>query len=174
MANIELTQELVRELFDYKDGFLYWKVDRRKTKIGDIAGYILLNKGEKRRYIGILYNGYYASRIIFLWHKGYLPDYVDHIDRDTLNDKIENLRAASASQNSYNTKSHNDSFSKYKGVTLKKSTGRYGANISSNKKYISLGYYKTEEEAALAYNKAAVKYHGEFANLNIIQLSNLS
>lgn len=45
MTKIQLTQELVRELFDYKDGFLYWKVKpARRVKIGDIAGSFIPNK----------------------------------------------------------------------------------------------------------------------------------
>jgi len=166
MTNITITQELVKNLFYYKDGFLYRKTNVGKTKIGDLAGCIMLKDGKKRRVIAVNKKLYYSSRLIFLFHHGYLPEVVDHKDRDTTNENIKNLRAATPIQNIRNTQSHIDSVSKYKGVTLKKSTNRWGANIYSSGKLISLGYHKTQEEAALAYNEAAIKFHGEFANLN--------
>lgn len=169
---IELTQDLVKQLFNYKDGFLYWKVSPNwSIKIGSKAGYVNKLKGCSRNKVEINGKGYLSSRIIFLYHHGYLPKFVDHRDRDSLNDKIENLRAASRAENNKNVTSHKNTTSKYLGVSLidKK---YWRATIMINRRQKYLGRHKTEENAALAYNKAAELYHGEFANLNIININN--
>lgn len=100
--------------------------------------------------------------------KGFL---VDHWDRNGLNNQKINLRVSTKSQNNSNRRSMVGSVSKYLGVSLYKKTKKWVAFISHSglNKNIHLGYHNTEEGAALAYNDAALKYHGEFANLNIIQ-----
>lgn len=170
-----VTQEEVCEYFDYKDGLLYWKKIRKfsNKKIGDLAGRI---NSFNRRDLGLNNRVFYTSRLIFLYHHGWLPDYVDHIDRNTLNEKIENLRAATSSQNQANKEKTTGLSSKYKGVSIaivnngyKLYTYWYSLIYIDNKSKF-LGSFKSEEAAALAYNKEAVKQFGEFANLNIIQL----
>lgn len=169
MANIQLTQELVKSLFDYKDGFLYWKVKpSRSTKIGDLAGCLFENKGEFRYKVSIKNKPYYSSRIIFLWHNGWLPINVDHENHITTDDSIENLRASTESQNTRNRTSAKGSSSIYLGVTFHKRDKYWQSQILDNGKRHYLGSFKSESKAALAYNKAAVMHHGEFANLNII------
>lgn len=165
---MEITREIVKTNFDYKDGLLIWKVKFcSKIRIGEVAGCIANHKGILRRHIRINGTLYLASRLIFLWHHGWLPEIVDHKDRNPINDRIENLRAANHTQNSVNCSSKKNSSSKYLGVNFK--NGKYWqANIRINGKKTYLGYFKTEEDAALAYNEAAKIHHGEFANLNII------
>lgn len=191
MANINketlLTQEYVKELFYYKDGYLYWKVSRNtKIRIGDRAGWISKTHSGLRYFIRIDKNMYYCARIIFFMHHNWWPEMVDHEDRNSLNNKIENLRAADGFQNAANVKKKPNRTSKYMGVhfTIKtkrnilKTTGelkeynshKWVAQISHINKRIWIGNYNTEIEAALAYNRAAVMYHGEFAHLNIITL----
>jgi len=167
---MELTQQLVREYFDYKDGSLYWKIKLNpKVKIKNIASYIIKGKYCNRNVVNISGVRYLQSRLIFLYHHGYLPDRVDHEDRNTLNDRIENLRAATHSQNMKNRGSARNSTSKYLGVNLNKALNKWAAGIRINKTRKHLGYFLIEREAALAYNREAVRYHKEFANLNIIQ-----
>jgi|SRR5579863_639388 len=169
----KLTQEFLKELFDYKDGFLYWKVRISiRCIIGKAAGYISKREKGDRRCIGINGKKYLISRIIFLYHKGYLPVNVDHEDQNPLNDKIENLRDASCAQNSFNKSSRKNSSSKYKGVSFFKRDQKWRVQIYINKKNTHVGYYDKETVAALAYNKKAVFYHKEFANLNIININN--
>jgi hypothetical protein len=170
MTKVQLTQELVKELFDYRDGFLYWKINRGKRSIGDLAGYILTDlEGYKRRRITVNSKTILAARLIFLWHKGYLPENVDHINHDTLDDRIEYLRGATGNDNSKNRSSVKGSASKYLGVSFTKANLKWKATIRHNWNRHFLGYFKNESDAALAYNKAAVRLHKEFANLNIIQ-----
>lgn len=86
----ELTQECVRSLFDYRDGELYWKVSRGNgMKIGDLAGTVRTDG-----YRSIQINGklYLAHRLIFLYHYGYIPKEIDHIDSNPSNNNISNLR----------------------------------------------------------------------------------
>jgi len=88
--------------------------------------------------------------------------FVDHIDRDKLNNNLSNLRMCNKAQNSANTHKRKNTLSKYKGVCRCKT--RWQAKVA--RRYI--GLFKTEEEAAEAYNKEALKEFGEFANINII------
>jgi len=95
---------------------------------------------------------------------------IDHINRNGLDNQKHNLRKATPSQNSKNKKAHGRSI--YLGVCLKKGRikNKWVAAIKPDVKTnpIHIGYFATEELAALAYNKAAKIYHGEFANLNIL------
>lgn len=94
---------------------------------------------------------------------------IDHIDRDSLNNQKSNLRACSNTENSRNVARRRDAVhSIYKGVKKNKD-GWFCARIRVNGKRLHLGRYKTQEEAALRYNKAAKEYHGEFAVLNEIK-----
>jgi hypothetical protein len=90
--------------------------------------------------------------------------HVDHIDHDPMNNQRSNLRVCTCSQNTKNKSSFKGSSSKYLGVFHYKDK-YWRAQICSK----SLGHFKTEDDAALAYNKAAIERYGEFANLNKIK-----
>ena len=104
-----------------------------------------------------------------------IPDghQVDHKDRNKLNCLNNNLRVCTRSQNNQNQKGRTGKTSKYKGVYYDKDARRWLAtiNIKENNKYkhINLGRYLTENEAAEAYNEAAIRLFGEFALPNIIE-----
>lgn len=165
-----LSQQFIKELFDYGEGFLIYKIKPKYSRIviGGKAGSVFESKGEFRRAIKIKGKSYYSSRLIFLWHKGFLPDLVDHRDRNTMNDKIENLREADRLKNSKNRKSATDSASKYLGVS--RMGRKWRARISVNGKMRHLGVFESEEQAALIYNDSAIIYHKEFANLNKLDI----
>lgn len=91
---------------------------------------------------------------------------VDHINGNGLDNRKENLRICTVQQNSCNRRKVKNSSSKYLGVTFHKRDKKWQAQIKTNKKPIFLGYFKTEIDAAKAYNSAALKYHGQFAKLN--------
>lgn len=93
---------------------------------------------------------------------------VDHKDHNGLNNRRNNIRECTRSQNMSNKTSHKNSNSKYLGVSFHKGIQKFTARIQSNKKLINIGVYNTELDAAIAYNQSALKHHGEFANLNII------
>lgn len=186
----ELTQSILKEYFDYKEGFLYW---RKKTSIfsciniGDIASHLNKNKNRKDLYNSTNFRNkkYRSARLVFCWHYGYFPETVDHINHDTLNDKIENLRAATHHENNRNRRPQKNATSEYLGVSrslivykYKRKDGtistktrysRWRAIITVNEKNKYLGSSFDEKEAALMYNEGAKKYHGEFGYLNIIE-----
>lgn len=93
---------------------------------------------------------------------------VDHINMDRLDNRRENLRVCTTTQNKMNRKSYSGSISKYKGVGWRKDTKKWVGRIVVNKKQKILGNFKSEIEAAKAYNEAAIKMFGKFARLNMI------
>jgi hypothetical protein len=97
--------------------------------------------------------------------------FIDHADRDGLNNRFSNLRIASCKENNWNTKIREDNSSGYKGVHYH--VPPYGdptwrARLQVDGKRLHLGLFPTAVEAAIAYNEAAIKYYGDFASLNII------
>jgi len=94
---------------------------------------------------------------------------VDHIDGNPLNNCRSNLRICLQSDNMKNRKNNINGTSKYKGVSFHKRDKVFIASIRVNTKLIHIGNFKNETEAAKAYNESAIKLHGEFARLNIIE-----
>ena len=90
----------------------------------------------------------------------------DHIDGDSLNNQRHNLRNATLQQNNRNKRKQGGTVSQYKGVSWDKKLKKWRAWISHNNKRIYLGVHIYEEGAARAYDEAAKRYYGEFANLN--------
>lgn len=94
---------------------------------------------------------------------------VDHINHNKLDNRKTNLRICTNQQNQMNRKSNKVGTSKYKGVSFDKTFGKWRAAIMFNKKYIHIGRFMCEHEAAKAYNERAKKLFGEFAYLNDIK-----
>lgn len=163
----ELTVDLLNHLFEYdkETGNLIWKIKPssrgHSVKVGDIAGTL---KSHGYLCVGINYNSYRAHRLIFLMHKGYLPKTIDHINGDKLDNRIENLRAATVGQNQHNRKTNANNTSGYKGVGWNKAQKKWVARITLERKNIHLGYFANVEEAAEVVRKAREELHGSFAN----------
>ena len=168
-----LTQALLKQYCDYDSrGYLIWKINRGPTQIGDRLGYNSYGLDGYRRAV-FFYKRYKLSRLIFLWHYGYFPIHVDHIDGCVSNDKIENLRAATPSQNQGNTKLiRSSNTSGYRGVSFSKERNKWEAKIQFNNKCIHLGRFITDREAAIAYDAAAKELFKEFAKLNFQKSKN--
>lgn len=91
--------------------------------------------------------------------------FVDHKDRDRLNNKWSNLRAATHAENMRNTSSKGGT-SRFLGVFLDKRSGKWRAKINVDGRALYLGLHSKEDDAARAYDAAATNYFGEFANPN--------
>lgn len=155
-----MTQDQVKELFEYRDGELYRLISVSRVKVGDKTG-TLDSKGYKVTKIN---NQIYKNhRIIFLMFHGYLPKFIDHIDGNPSNNRIENLREATRSENAYNRKTLAINKFGVKNVYW----GKLGKNwrvmvqVKGIRKYF--GAYKDLELAELIATMAREKYHGEFA-----------
>ena len=156
-----ISQKELTELFKYKDGVLYWNVEKSSgAKIGyevgsiDGCGYLQCTVNGKRHYV---------HRLIFMYHNGYLPDYIDHINCKKNDNRIENLRSCSRSENNYNQGISRRNKSGLKGVSFDKKNKKWRADIMFNSKRYSLGRFATKEEAYAVACKARDKFHGEFA-----------
>jgi hypothetical protein len=158
-----ITQERLKELFDYRDGELI----RKKT--GKSAS---VKRSLHHRYLRMTIDGKVAHvhRMIFLWHHGFLPDVTDHIDGNKYNNCIENLRACTQSENCLNSKHRATSTSPYKNVYLQKYTNHqphwkqnWVVNITINRKRQYIGSFEDVELADLVATEARDLYHGQYA-----------
>lgn len=153
-----ITQELVKELFDYRDGELYWNKANHKTNTTTAVGSI---NSTGRKSVWVLKKNTLVHRIVFLYHHGYLPEFLDHIDGNPLNNKIENLRPATRAENNRNAKVRKDNQTGVKGVYPHQSG--FVAHTRINGKLTYLGLFKTIEEAANVVKQARELHHKEFA-----------
>ncbi len=121
--------------------------------------------------VGETVDGKRQRRILYM-HRLLLdtPDGMEgeHKDNNRLNNRRYNLRNATPFQNMCNRRKFGKQGSKYKGVDLHKKSGLWRVRIKTADKRISLGYFKSQEEAAKVYNQAAIEHHGEFAQLNTV------
>lgn len=157
---------LCNEYFHYNEGYLFWKKIRRYSNriLGNEAGNVCpVNKYYN---ISTFRKTYKSHRIIFLMHHKYLPASIDHINGDKTDNRIENLRACTQQENCRNRGASAINKAGYKGVYPVRDKWR--ASIRDDQTQLHLGYFICKHEAAKAYNEAALKYHGEFAHLNII------
>jgi len=163
-----MTQDYVKELFTYCDGVLRWRVSRsNRTRVGSAAGYCRSDNG--RCVINVDGKLMFAHRLIFLFHHGWLPDEIDHIDTDPTNNRIENLRSATRAQNQWNARKRKDNTSGVKGVSWYAPTKRWTAQIRVNGQRKRLGYFSTIDAAAAAIAAAQRDSHGEFANHGVLK-----
>jgi len=157
---LDIAYDLVHELFDYYEGALYRTLSsglkKRAGTVNDTG----------RRQININGKIYKEHRLIFLWHHGFLPHEIDHIDGDPLNNHIENLRAATHSQNGANIKRRTDNMSGEKGVWWDKLKDKYVIYTYKDGKrlYGTPAYTKDFDIAVSAARELRQRIHGEFAN----------
>lgn len=155
-------------LYDKQSGLLFWNISPRPgINPGDRVSRHIPVKG----HLQIEFRGNYFQqhRVIFYMMHGYLPDVVDHIDGNKTNNKIDNLRPSNDLTNARNKRIGSRNSSGYKGIIRRKSKDDWIARIGVNGKQVHIGIFKNKHIAAHEYNKAAIKYHGEFATLNPVE-----
>lgn len=91
---------------------------------------------------------------------------IDHINGDAFDNRLENLRPCNDVQNGANARISKANTSGYKGVCWHHRLEKFQAYITINRKHLHLGYYDTAEDAAWAYDRAAMRYSGQFARTN--------
>jgi len=163
-----LTAERLRQLLHYdpETGVWTWRVSRSPARASDVAGSVF-NDGY--RYICIDYRSYGAHRLAWLWMTGLFPPAeIDHINLDRVDNRWNNLRAATQTQNKQNTSTHKGSWTGVKGVSLRRSKqGRCSAawlvQIQANGKTHCRTCHGTLDEAAGVYAKLGKELHQDFA-----------
>lgn len=173
--------EFVRQCFEYHDGKLFWKVrppntfnnpSHTKTFNKQFAGreagsprdHKQHNRTTTRHVIIINSIKFYRYKLVWILHGNEMISgkTLDHINRDSLNDKIENLRFASKEQQAGNCGKRSHNTTGYKWVSYDKRRKKYYAQMNKNKHHIFLGYFDDPEEAHKAAKKAAAERYGEF------------
>lgn len=160
----ELTVEQINKYFTYEEetGKLIWKVNKGKRgRIGNIAG---CTNAQGYRRIRLDGKCYREHRLVFLLHHGYLPEMLDHINNDRSDNRIENLRAVTASQNAHNRSINSKTTSGVKGVTWDKVNKCWIARITTNRKRKHIGNFNTLKAAEEAIAIAREALHGEYTN----------
>ena len=172
-------QKRLKELLHYdpETGVFTWLRREGKSRAvsvfnsnyaGKVAGNIQTDSsGHKQISIYFDKKAHKAHRLAWLYVYGKMPKgIIDHINGDSLDNRIVNLREADDFQSAWNKGKPVTNKSGYKGVSLKKKSGKWVAQISYRGKKMFLGYHDTPEEAHKAYCEAAIKLHGEFAKLS--------
>lgn len=158
---IKYKDELMEVLIDPEDYYLFgkYKFYIQKNPRNYYVNTHNPNKNEKPKILRL-------HNIITGWK------FVDHINGNGLDNRKENLRQSNHQLNARNrTRLVENKNSKFKGVLKQNQTKKGGwiARIIINEKQIYLGTYKTEMEAAKAYNEGAIKYFGQHAYLNEVE-----
>lgn len=161
----EPTQDQLRELYDYHEsGCFVARRGRSHVKTGEkVIGY-KLGKGYLAHRLN--YTTFSMHRLIYIWHHGECPKYLDHINGIRHDNRIENLRPATLHQNAWNQRKGRSNTSGYKGVQWRSARNKWRALIVRNGRYKTLGHFNDPVKAAKAYDKAAREHDGEYACTN--------
>ncbi|EDX8731914.1 HNH endonuclease [Salmonella enterica subsp. enterica serovar Braenderup] len=156
-TNMTPPPDSLRDYLIYDDGKIY-RADT-KARVGHLGnnGYHIFTY-KKRTYL--------VHRLIYWLHTGEWPEYVDHINGDQLDNRKENLRAATKSDNAVNIRVKANNTTGYTGVV--KRLGKYNAQIMLNGKRCTICGYETAEAAALARDLMSHWFFGEFSRFGVL------
>lgn len=159
---MKISQQRLKSVVSYEreTGLFRWKISTGGSTKGDVAGSKSL-----RGYIYIQIDGkmLQAHRLAWLYMYGNVPDLIDHINGNGLDNRASNLRSCNKYENSWNTRIRKDNKSGVKGVSWSKRASKWQAMISVNgvKKY--LGLFNDVESAESVIRKERERLHGEFS-----------
>jgi hypothetical protein len=170
-ANSSVSEDLNRALrrcVDYnpETGVLVWREKYSRfspIKVGSEIG----SPNKSGLHFSFARKDLLCHRVAWFLYYGEWPEtFLDHKNGCPKDNRLQNLRLATRSQNTINRKSHKNTTSPYLGVCLVTKSQKWRASIGSSRTY--LGEYDSEVKAAKAYNKAAKELYGEYARLNNI------
>lgn len=164
MQSLEMTKEYACSLFDYKDGELYWKVNKTtRNLIGKRVGSFA------HGYKTVMVDGknWRIHRLVYLMHHGHLPKMIDHINNDRSDNRIENLREANDNQNAHNQMMRPDNITGVKGVSWNNARQTWVVRVNYMKRTYQK-YIKDFELAELVAIELRNKLHGQFANHGVL------
>jgi hypothetical protein len=160
---VPFSQDRLKQLLSYdpETGKFIWLVTTPRAPKGAEAG---VKMGMGYRLIGLDGVRYLAHRLAWFYVHGEWPvEMIDHINGIRDDNRIANLRNATARQNSINSKTSRHNTSGYRGVSFSSRKKKWHARITSEYQVHPLGYFDTKEAAYAAYCEAAKRLHGEFA-----------
>jgi hypothetical protein len=165
-----ITQAELKRLFDYQeDGALIRKVavSGPAGQVGRAIGSVATGGAKRpdKKYLITRIAGqhYCVHKLVYLWHHGEWPQQIDHINQDSLDNRIENLRMADSCENMQNRKLFKNNRSGAKGVAWSKRASKWQVYVGINRKIKHVGYFVDLELAELVATEARQKYHGAFA-----------
>lgn len=149
---MEIMQEFLIARYEYRDGVLYY---RQKQRNGIPAGAPVGTK-DKDGYLKTLINRkpFRVHKLIWVMHGGQYSDLLDHADRNPSNNRLENLRKVTHSENNLNRGTHRRNKIGVKGVCYISSIGKYKASLQVSGFKHHLGYFNSVEEAKVAHESA--------------------
>lgn len=161
-----ITAERLREVvtYDPETGIFRWTsaVSSTKVRAGDVAGYVCSTLGYVM--MGVDGASYRAHRLAWLYvHRRWPSNQIDHINGAKDDNRLANLREATAQQNVANRGRHKNNQSGFKGVVWHRGAKRWRAYINADRKFHHIGYFDSAEEAHAAYVDVAERTFGAFA-----------
>lgn len=166
----EILYNRLHELFYEVDGKVYRRFSRGRSKAGSLVGGLKINPcGYRYWRLAVDGKEFQRSHVVYHMHHGHTPRkplQIDHINTNSLDDRVSNLRPATVTQQMYNQNKQSDCTSSYIGVNWNKNSKKWEARIRSNGKRIRLGLFDNEIDAAIAYNTAALSRDSKVNKLN--------
>lgn len=158
-----LSQRRLRALlaYDPETGEWVWNTcpPPNSRRSGQVAGYV---RSDRYKLIRVDNERYYASRLAWFYMTGFWPtEEIDHEDRNPANDRWENLREATSSDNKCNTKTSSRNTSGYRGIGWLPLQGKWQVHVNS----LYCGCFDDLEEAILTRDEMAARLQGPFASL---------
>lgn len=157
----------IRKVYYVLNGTLY-KTFKSKETPHKSVGYFDKGCG----YLRMKYKGkaWLVHRLIFILEHGHLPEFIDHINKIKVDNRVENLRACGyKGENTVNSKIRADNTSGYRGVTKVTNSKSWQASIFQKGRRQYLGSFADPKDAAKVYNIKAKELFGDFAELNNIE-----
>jgi HNH endonuclease len=153
--------EYLNSVLEFRDGLLYNKITRNSRAVkGELAGCV----SGKYRLITLLGQSFLVHRVAYYMAHGNCPEYLDHINGNRFDNRIENLRPATVAENSRNQPLLSSNTSGVKGLSWSKEMQKWYACIRYNKVNKNLGYFESKELGAEFLELARDMLHGSFAN----------